>query len=393
MRKKVASRLSGLKSVGSVAAILSLLGIGFVFFWHIGTQPAAMSPAEAANITTSHSLHSLYAQPLFAPHNFLQYLLIKLHHGDLGWLRAVSAVWGLVFCVSFFKIVKTWFGVFIGWLATVLFATSPLVILAARSADASVMYLMPVAVASCYFWLTRSEKFSHHAYFGVLVGAALCLYTPGSLWILIVGVLMAKNYLLKFWSARPRGIWTAYVAVVITLAPLLVSLAAHPHLIKQWLALPAAWHLIAILKSIGWMMLGIFWRTNSHYDLQVGQMALVSTVQIILAVLGLFALWQKARSKSFGITAIILAVGLFAGLSNQYAMLGIVVASVCVAAAAGLRYLHLEWQSVFPLNPLPRALALVLICSAVMFNVFYGIRYSLVAWPHSVATRQTYVLK
>jgi hypothetical protein len=82
-----------------------------------------------------------------------------------------------------------------------------------------------------------------------------------------------------------------------------------------------------------------------------------------------------------------------AGINQDLKFLTLGLPAVGLIVAAGLRYLYIEWRSVFPRNPLPRALALVLMSTVVGLHVWLGLRYSLIAWPHTVDTRQTYVIK
>jgi hypothetical protein len=74
-------------------------------------------------------------------------------------------------------------------------------------------------------------------------------------------------------------------------------------------------------------------------------------------------------------------------------ILGLCLPALAILSAAGLRYLYIEWRSIFPRNPLPLSFALVIISLLVGLQVAYGLRYSLVAWPHLAATKQLYVLK
>jgi succinate dehydrogenase/fumarate reductase cytochrome b subunit len=59
----------------------------------------------------------------------------------------------------------------------------------------------------------------------------------------------------------------------------------------------------------------------------------------------------------------------------------------------GLRYLFIEWRRVFPRNPMAKYFAIALMFGLILIHVFFGIRYSLLAWPSSADTRQTYMLK
>ena len=82
-----------------------------------------------------------------------------------------------------------------------------------------------------------------------------------------------------------------------------------------------------------------------------------------------------------------------AALNRNLLLLIYVLPAVAVAVAAGLRYLYMEWKSIFPKNPIPKYLAVALITGLVGMHIAYGLRYSLLAWPNTAATKSTYVLK
>ena len=84
---------------------------------------------------------------------------------------------------------------------------------------------------------------------------------------------------------------------------------------------------------------------------------------------------------------------LAAGINRNLVLLTPALAAFSVALAAGLRYLYMEWKSVFPLNPIPKYMAIVLIASLALLHVSYGLRYSLSAWPNTTETRATFMLK
>ena len=141
------------------------------------------------------------------------------------------------------------------------------------------------------------------------------------------------------------------------------------------------------------MGLGLIWKTGVHHDLQIGRLAVLNLAEIALAVFGVYAFWSRARSKVAGLSLLVALSVLGAGLSGQLSLLLFSFIAVGLFMAAGLRYLLIEWQGVFPYNPLARGLALVLICLVSVANIYFGVRFSLVAWPHTLATKQVYMLK
>lgn len=104
-------------------------------------------------------------------------------------------------------------------------------------------------------------------------------------------------------------------------------------------------------------------------------------------------MWRRARKELYGLSSLIVLGIVAAGLNQDLVFLTLALPGIGLIIAAGLRYLYIQWRQIFPRNPIPRALALTLMTLLVALNVFLGIRYSLIAWPHTLDTRHTYVLK
>lgn len=373
----------------------SLLFLLFIYFWSLGSLTAGMSSAEVQTRGLSSSGSLLYHHATNAPHNVLLYALIKLHHlGPLA-TRSVSATFAIVFIFCFYRAARSWFGRLTGWLATLLFATTPLVLLAGRSATPTIMFLGLLPVAAAYFWLVRSPHQSKAAYLSLFALAALSLYAPGVIYFLVLAFVAIAPSIKPLVKSFPRWLtWLGACLFLVILVPLVVSMILTPSSIRLYFLLPSHFPRVwTVLRNISWMFSGLVWRTGGHGELQLGRLGLANAAQLGLAVFGLAALWGRARAKCYALLAAIALSAILAGISNDYSVLLFAVAPICILAAGGLRYLFIEWHSIFPRNPIPRILAITLMCAVVAISVFYGLRYSLSAWPHSVATSDAYVLK
>lgn len=367
----------------------------FIFFWHLGSWTAGLSASESEAIKKSASLQGLIDSPANLPHNLFGYLLQKLDRDSIFSLRAVSAAFAVVFIACFYKIAKSWFGAFVAYLAALSLAATPLVLLAGRSATADIMFLAPLAVGASYFWMTRSKNTGRTSFIIFTATVALALYTPGTFWLLVAGLVAARGVLLRTLRSQPK--WLVVVGGLVflgLLSPLLWAGYSHFSSVKEVLLIPDTFAgALETLKSIAWMFLGVVWRSAEHNDLQIAERALLDAAQIILALFGSYAIWAKARSKTYGLAAMALLGITLAGISKNFSVLLFAIIPICILMAAGLRYLYIEWLGVFPRNPLPRALAVLLMSAVVVIHIFFGLRYSLIAWPHTVATRNTYVIK
>lgn len=147
------------------------------------------------------------------------------------------------------------------------------------------------------------------------------------------------------------------------------------------------------MKSIGWSALALVWRVRTHNPLIIGRLPLLDIIQIALIVFGTYAMWTKARREMASLLTLIVVAIIFAGFNSNFLLLTLCLPALTTLIGAGLRYLYIEWRSVFPRNPLPLSFALILMACLVGLQVLYGLKYSLVVWPHTPSTKQLYVLK
>lgn len=281
----------------------------------------------------------------------------------------------------------------IGFIATLFLASTPWFVLLARNAGPEISLFAPIALLASYYWLVRSK--SKTAWLCLLISGVLVVYLPGGLWLILLGVLFARDSLKRSIDDLKLAVKIlAVFVIVLILAPLVYAGLKNPSAIKLLLLIPTNWPSpLSGIKSVAWDILAIFWRTPVHADFLIGRLPMVSGAQIVLALFGGFALFRLAKTKLY------LVVGWFAfgivaaALNRNLLLLSLALPAITLAIAAGLRYLYMEWRLVFPKNPLPKYLALSLIFSLTFFNIYYGWHYALAAWPNTSATRATYVLK
>ncbi len=367
--------------------------IFMAFFWRLGSLTGGISPAESAARNSSSSLHTIVNNPVYEPHKILQFSLQKLFGRGALEIRLASSIFSIVFLFCFYQLVKGWFGKIIGFFATLIFAATPWFILLARSGTPDILLFAPVAVLASYYWLVKSRGRS--AWLALLISSVLVMYLPGGLLLILLGAVFARGNLKQatvHLSSREKIIST--IISLIVLAPLVYGGIQNPHVLKPLLLIPADWPSVVVAaKSIVWAVLSLLWRTPHHTDFIIGRLPVLNGAQITLALFGGFALIKLARSKLYLLLCMAAFGVLVAGINRDLALLSLALPAIALAVAAGLRYLYMQWRSVFPKNPLPKYLALSLIATLVAMHVFYGLHYSLIAWPNSSTTRSTYVLK
>lgn len=381
--------------VARIVVVVFLLAT-FIFsfyFWRLGTLTSGLGPVEVSAKASSSSLRLIADDPVYAPHKILAYASQKIFgYGALA-LRSISVVLAILFLFCFYQLVKGWFGKMIGIFATLLLAATPWFVLIARSGGPEISLLSPIVVLASYYWLIRSK--SQSAWLALLISGGLVTYLPGGLLLILLGTVFARKKLKQ--AAEDLGLLQKILGTVfmlIILIPLVYAGMKNPDALKPLLLIPADWPSTWIaVKSIVWDVLALFWRTPLHADFIIGRLPMFSGAQIVLAIFGGFALLRLARSKLYLLLGMVVFGVLAAGINRNLALLSLALPAISLTVAAGLRYLYMEWRSVFPKNPLPKYLALALVTSLVAIHLFYGLRYSLIAWPNSSATRSAYVLK
>jgi len=390
------SRLGNVPRPGLAKLALSLviaLLIFTLYFWQLGSLTKGLSPAETVAAKASTSLNTIIDNPTYGPHKLLSYGFQKLFGHEPLQIRLSSAIFSLLFLVCFYLLIKGWFGRMIGFFAVLFIAATPWFIQLARHGSPEVLLLSPIAILAAYYWLIRSK--SRSAWLCLLVVGSLVLYVPGGLLLILLGLIFShRNLTQAIGGFTPMRKILGALLVLILLSPLIYGTVKNPSTLKPLLLIPATWPSPLVgLKTAVWDILALFWRTPVHIDQIIGRLPIFNGAQVALAVFGSFALYKLARNKlylllglsTFGITA--------AAFNRNLLFLTFVLPAVAVAVAAGLRYLYMEWKSIFPKNPIPKYLAIVLIGGLVSMHIAYGLRYSLLAWPNTSATRNTYVLK
>jgi 4-amino-4-deoxy-L-arabinose transferase-like glycosyltransferase len=395
MLKKIKGWAGTLNLKNLSVAVLLLAASFIIYFWRLASLTPGFSPAEAAARSSTQSIHNLLSNPINAPQRLLQYLAQKAGYHGFFSMRLASVVIAILFVACTFWLMKTWFGLTIGVFSSLIFATTPLMVLLARTATPDVMLLMPVMVIAAYVWLTRRRHQPNAAWLGLVAISALSFYVPGMAWLMLIGALLLRKRLLNLIRLISRKIQILSLLILILLImPLVWALVGDISIYRGLLLIPAHWMGIGdTMKSIGWSALALVWRVRTHNPLIIGRLPLLDIIQIALIVFGTYAMWTKARREMASLLTLIVVAIIFAGFNSNFLLLTLCLPALTTLIGAGLRYLYIEWRSVFPRNPLPLSFALILMACLVGLQVLYGLKYSLVAWPHTPSTKQLYVLK
>jgi 4-amino-4-deoxy-L-arabinose transferase-like glycosyltransferase len=378
-----------------------LIGFGifamfFLFYlWRLGNIVPGLSPHEVAARTASNSFKDILDNPLNAPHKTMQFVLQILGYHGAFWMRSVSVIFAAVFIASIYLLLRNWFGKFASFAGTILFATTPWVIIIARNASPDVMLLSSAVLLAAYLSLKHAEKYINIYWFIFVVSLAVVIDTPGLIWFLLIAFLFGFKQIPKTILKVEKFMAIAGITILILLiAPLGFAFVQNTNVLKEWVGLPSAIpNVIDIVTSVSNAATSLTYQMYKHVDYSIGKFAVLTIAQVTLGVIGLFALWKKS-SKELFLTLTLLVLGiLLAGVNDSSRYLAISLPAVAILDAVGLRYLYEKWFRVFPLNPIPRGFAYIFIFVLILGQLAYGVRYALLAWPHSLETRKVYVIK
>jgi hypothetical protein len=378
-----------------LTSLIALLFIFFLYFWNLGTLTPGLSQHEATARSQSSYLNTIKNNPINAPHKLLQYFFHFTGHHGAFWMRSVSVLFALAFVAGFFILARKWFGNTIGLVSTVAFASLPWTIILARCAAPDIMYFTPIVVLLSYTLLCSSKQKQPLIWFAFVCLSAFAIYTPGVIWLVLIGSVVCRKKLTKIITELPKTYVAAGFALFLfLLLPLLISTYFHHDVLKDLLLIPDHFSsLRTVLTSIAWMASTLFVKAHTNSDYIVGRLAILIILQTVLGAIGLYALFKSNVRRALFTLFSCLASIIFAGINGNIVLLCFGVLAVVFLNAVALRFLCIKWFRVFPLNPLPRTFATILIILLITSQVAFGIRYSLYAWPHTPSTRHSYVIK
>lgn len=375
---------------------VSIAGIfAFGYLWRIGSLLPGANADELGTITAARSLKDIAHNLINAPYHLLQYLLEKLPIAHLTAGRLSSAIWLALFAGCFYFIAKSWFGRPTAAFGILLLITNPYALIIGRTATPRVMLFWPVVVTAAISWALQTERRINLAWLVFCLSLGLSLYTPGMFWILLVALVFVRGELKKIVSVIPKKVtYSGLVLGLLLLIPLGYSLIKGQTSLRELLWLPASWHnWPTMLEYLGWGLSSLAIKTAAHSDYILGRTPMLGIGELVLLLFGAYALSRRLIRAVYFLATVLLPVLVLAAINHSVAPLYFALPIFMLLAAIGVRFLYIEWRRVFPLNPLPRALALGLIAATLLIHAAYGLRYSLVAWPHNPDIKLSYVLK
>lgn len=382
-------------TIPATSTILLVLAAAGLLLFRLGSLLPGLAAIEQPLPTVHDSLHTIWHNPLSLPFSACQLLVaIILPTGGYTASRLPSVLLGLLFVGLLYWLLRQWYGQRLAIFGTLLLITAPWFLHVGRLATNSIMYPLVVTIvlvlAAGWHRRQRPRKL---LYLSALL-AALTLYVPGALWLLLALVITERrNIRASLKRNRLDTVLSTVIAIALIL-PLLHGLLFGNTAWQQmlgWYGMPSG--VVEYLKQFVMVWAHIF---AGGYHQPVYNLAPLAAVNILMAlsfVVGMYLYGQHAAASRSRLLLVLWLLGTaliaLPGPINASLLLPIVL----VLATGGIGYLLHLWLRVFPRNPLARTFGITLMAIVVVFAVAYNIREYYIAWPHNHATRQAFSRK
>jgi hypothetical protein len=374
-----------------------LLAVSSVLMYRLVSLLPGVSSTELAAQNSASSLQQILNEPLYFPYKLAQLAVIKAgFYGPLA-MRLISVVVALLGALLFYFLLRRWFTRRLSLFGTLALVTSGWFLSSARLAVPSVLLILsPVLLIHLFLLLMNKQKIGLLLLImiGVLLG--MCLYVPGSLYI-VVGMILFNWK--KFVAAITRNGATSNILLAILLCvlllPVVLASIQNSDTMKQLLLLPLdTSNLVVVLKSTYQTPLQLFARSSVDQTHNLGTLPLLDFAEVAFLILGIFFVKKKISTKKMAtylLTTLLALVIVGVSAKPENGDIFMIAAFGCVSA--GLTFLLQQWLTVFPRNPLARLAGVGLVILVIATSSGYQLTRYFVAWPQAPETRTAFRFK
>lgn len=323
--------------------------------------PGGLSSAEQASVVKTAGLDFSNPATLFVtnlPYHLAQAFILETFGINDFTIKLLSLVIGLASALGLIYLLRRWFPPSIAVLASLIAVTTSQFLLIAQSGTPAVLYIFwPILLLLLGTQITRRNKARFFWMIVFTIIAALSLYTPLSIYILIaIGITVALHPHLRIAVRRLQKSQLVICAVIalIILAPLLYGLFVNPTLWSELLGLPTTWpDMMQNLETLLTQYF-FFWRPSATTTLT----PVFGLGSALLIGLGLYRLIRTSETTRSYLTISWVICLLPVVLVNP-SLITIVFLPSVLLLAAGLTSLIGYWYRLFPLNPYARVAGLI----------------------------------
>lgn len=375
--------------------LLFALVIGILTF-RLATITDGPSVAEAEYLSQLQSQTLTFKDTLTSAANLPftagLYALQKADFDSLFALRSLVAFFGLTSTVLMYVVLRKWHTARIALLGTILYATSAWFLHVSRSGSPIVLQFGTITLIACGIWLNNKKASPSLMFTSIVMGVSL-LYIPGLFWLILTGLIWQRRRIKK--QASQLGVkWllAGGGTILLLLTPLIASTVKDINTLRTLAAIPAELPTaMQFIKNLINVPGQLFVYGPDTPTLWLGRLPLLDFFTSAMILVGLYAVFKSKLDRGA-----VFAIGLI--ISSLFIALGGVNIAILLPVSylmitAGVNLMIQQWQTVFPRNPIARALGFGIISLALSMSVLYNLRHYFVAWPNAPETKTLFVEK
>lgn len=365
-------------------AFLIATGV-FTLFFRLGTLVPGINEYEATSASTSLDMSGLIDYPVNFLYHGIQYLSILVLGPTALAIRLPSVILTAAALGLFFYVLEHRFSRRAAIITTLLFVTSSWLLNTVRLGGP--MTLSVVLVLLLLFLTTKLDKNYNFAWLiGLAIAAALSLYSPYFIYILVAGLILSIPTIRK--SAKDiknRDLAVAGGVLIILLAPLIYAIINDTNVARTLLAIPE--HLPTIkdyFSNVIDVIGHVIWVSEPLPILHLGDLPMLEIFSVSMVALGLYHYdHELTKNLSRLLLGGLLLVVLILGVNADQFDYAILLPFVYFILTGGLVILFAQWNEIFPRNPIARLIAIIPIGILLIIVGGYHTERYFVAWART----------
>jgi len=376
------------------ALIAGCLLLLFLFVFRIGGLVPGRAAVEQTTRQESSGMRVILDNPINAPYKTAQFITHKVKTSIVA-ERLVNGLAAGISVLLFYLIARRFCDTFAAGFATVLYATSSSLLHVGRLASPQISLLMLMILFMCGYAL-RFARHHIRSWLYITVALGIALYTPGILYFVIFGIVWQFRAVKRGQEVpKPKILGACLFLLAVLLTPLILGFVRSPELIRPYLGIPSEMpHIVDLLKNMAYVPFSYFVRAPSNQVFRLGHQAVLDGFSAAMLVLGCVSLLKRFRlDRVFLLLGIAVITIVFSALTKNYEFSFILLPFIYLVVGIGISRMLDDWNGVFPLNPLARWLAVIVVGMAVLISVNFQTRRYFIAWPNNRETKATFNIR
>lgn len=365
-------------SLLAVALLISLIIVG-------NYLPGGLSNLEIQSLIKSASItykDFWSANAINLPYHLMQHISIELFGLSVFTVKLPSLILGFITTIGLVLLLRQWFKPSIAILTSLVAITTGQFLFFAQNGTPDIMLLFwPVWIIYIASLITNQQKYRKTLIGVFFVLSALSLYTPISIYILLVifgsvAIHPHLRFLIK--KIQPYKLAIGVVVLILLITPLVFAIVKTPQLGLTLLGIPPVWpDLGANIATLG----------NQYFGFIEGRRGTLITPffelgSFLIILLGAyFVIKTRVTAKNYIVTIWVMLLIPILIVNPIYT--AITFLPLVILLASGLDGLLSHWYQLFPRNPyarvgglIPVVLLIVILLSSGINRYIYGYLYN-----------------